>query len=331
MNRFFTLIKREFWEHKRSALWTPVLIVLIVTLLITLGLFQVTQEHNVSEVFNTANVFISLPVGIIPMFLLGFLPLIITSYALSSLYEERSNKSIFFWRSMPISDTQTVISKVIFGLIVLPLLFIAVWLIFILLMVIKQFAFEVIFTHTDASEGFKVKDAYVLFQLFITISLGFLTFSVVSLPYFGYLLFVSAVSNRSPWLVALLPFVLLFVINLTFPQTTVVYEYLFIPFELAVKSSVSVMKLTSESVGLIDTFARVFEFDMDEYQQFMQNGYEKTKTIKSDGVTITREVSVDVSPFFFHAKNVVAVLVSLAIGVAFITLSIFARKRIHSA
>ncbi|MBO7941747.1 DUF4135 domain-containing protein, partial [Streptomyces sp. S9] len=43
-------------------------------------------------------------------------------YALGSLYDERKDRSILFWKSLPISDTQAVLSKLAWALLLAPLL-----------------------------------------------------------------------------------------------------------------------------------------------------------------------------------------------------------------
>ena len=46
-------------------------------------------------------------------------------YLLDSLYADRKDRSILFWKSLPVSDTETVLSKLATGLIVIPLVYFA--------------------------------------------------------------------------------------------------------------------------------------------------------------------------------------------------------------
>jgi len=50
------------------------------------------------------------------------LAFVVFFYSLSSLYDDRKDKSILFWKSMPVSDTQTVLSKLFTILVVTPLI-----------------------------------------------------------------------------------------------------------------------------------------------------------------------------------------------------------------
>ena len=47
-------------------------------------------------------------------------------YSLDALHGERRDRSILFWKSMPVSDLTTVLSKASIPLVVLPLLSFAI-------------------------------------------------------------------------------------------------------------------------------------------------------------------------------------------------------------
>ena len=47
-------------------------------------------------------------------------------YCLDALYGERRDRSILFWKSLPVSDLTTVLSKASIPIVVLPLLTFAV-------------------------------------------------------------------------------------------------------------------------------------------------------------------------------------------------------------
>jgi ABC-2 type transport system permease protein len=50
------------------------------------------------------------------------LTFVVFFYCLGALYDERKDRSVLFWKSLPISDTQTVLSKVASAVLVAPLL-----------------------------------------------------------------------------------------------------------------------------------------------------------------------------------------------------------------
>jgi ABC-2 type transport system permease protein len=60
-----------------------------------------------------------------PMIVLGF---VVFFYCLGSLYDERKDRSVLFWKSLPVSDRDTVLSKVASAVLVAPALAVAAWI-----------------------------------------------------------------------------------------------------------------------------------------------------------------------------------------------------------
>ena len=147
MNKMKWLIRRELWEHKGMLLWTPAIIGIAMTLLATLIMLATIARTKVrtaltingediswSAVFNTRT-FSPRRTEIIetvannytytatPLYMaLGFL---VFFYCLSALHDERRDRSVLFWKSLPISDAQTVLSKAAIALLVAPLIVVA--------------------------------------------------------------------------------------------------------------------------------------------------------------------------------------------------------------
>lgn len=141
------LLRREFWEHKGALMWAPIvvggLIVVFIGSMILYGMSMGEFNGNmtvngkvadVSMMFATlspekkveiasvvANMYMS---GAVPLFMM--LAVISFFYCLGAMFEERRDRSILFWKSLPVSDTQTVLSKVITAALVAPLITIAV-------------------------------------------------------------------------------------------------------------------------------------------------------------------------------------------------------------
>ncbi|MCC7683671.1 hypothetical protein [Janthinobacterium sp. FW305-128] len=143
-NKMQWLIRRELWEHKGMLVWTPALIGVVMTVLgalVTIATIAKTkmrtalivngEEVSWSTVFNTRTfgprrteiidaVANNYTYAAAPLFLaLGFL---VFFYCLSALHEDRRDRSVLFWKSLPISDAQTVLSKAAIALLVAPLI-----------------------------------------------------------------------------------------------------------------------------------------------------------------------------------------------------------------
>lgn len=137
--RFGWLLRREFWENRGGFLWAPVIaggITLVFTALAAIGasLFssrsgnriQIDESAAPEQIAQTLGAAgdVALLLGIsISMVVLGF---VVFFYALGSLHDDRRDRSILFWKSMPISDAATVGSKVAWALLLAPLLATAV-------------------------------------------------------------------------------------------------------------------------------------------------------------------------------------------------------------
>ena len=115
-------IQREFWEHR--GLWIVPLAIAGV-LLLAVAVFG----HIQFDFSNAATHYDGpVPPPLVEMVVLGwsvpfFLAAAIqaTAYLVDCLYGERRDRSILFWRSMPVTDTRTVLVKLLVGLALVPL------------------------------------------------------------------------------------------------------------------------------------------------------------------------------------------------------------------
>jgi ABC-2 type transport system permease protein len=127
----FTLVRREIWEHR--VLWMAPLAVSLLLILsavltnpgnVSLD-FSMNGESGLAAMLGGANARMSLALfglfhwGLsLPLYLL--LTLIVTFYLTDCLYAERRDRSILFWKSLPVSDLTTVISKALVGMVLVP-------------------------------------------------------------------------------------------------------------------------------------------------------------------------------------------------------------------
>ena len=128
------LLYRELWEH--PLIWKiPVGLGLINVLLCMASIVLGLNYLGVAD-FNEFSLKVEggeLSFGeaesaeaFFKFFLLGFFligQLVTLSYVLSALYREREDRSILFWKSLPVSDLMVVFSKAVIGLMVIPIIF----------------------------------------------------------------------------------------------------------------------------------------------------------------------------------------------------------------
>ncbi len=142
MNTFKWLLKREYWEHRGGFLWAPLItggVFLVISALAVIAgesmrrsveqgelqmngvkLNQLTETLTPKEMAELGGGLDlgTLMAGSWPLIVLAF---VVFFYCLGALYDERKDRSILFWKSLPLSDGQTVLSKVTSALVVAPL------------------------------------------------------------------------------------------------------------------------------------------------------------------------------------------------------------------
>ena len=152
---FKMLLKREFWEHKGGFFWAPLVAAGIFLLLSLMGfgvgqmasrnipdnaqvnidggsfkvnglnLGDLTEKMSAQELRDVGGM-IDLSLLMSASWPLMVLAFVVFFYCLGSLYDDRKDRSVLFWKSLPLSDSATVLSKVASAAVVAPILAIAV-------------------------------------------------------------------------------------------------------------------------------------------------------------------------------------------------------------
>jgi ABC-2 type transport system permease protein len=125
-------------------------------------------------------------------------------YCLDALYGERRDRSILFWKSLPVSDTITVLSKACIPLLVLPLLTFTItvglqWTMLLLSTLVllgKSASLALLWTQLS----FVQMSFLLLYHLFTV-------HAIWPAPLYAWLLLISAWARRAPFLWATLPIV----------------------------------------------------------------------------------------------------------------------------
>lgn len=227
------LAKRELWEH-RSIYVAPAVIALLVSLLAITG--QVTVSTNdeavdlavlgashLSEAHRAAmlSTLMALVGGIF-----AFSMVILTVfYTLDALYAERKDRSILFWRSLPVTDTETVVSKLLTAALVIPLTTIAA---VIVTHVIVLACASVWVAGRGGDAWHLVWSAVPFADVWLTTAVFLLALPLWLAPFVGWFLLVSAYARRSTLLVAFLPLLVLPMLEKSLIGTTLFSEAFFV-------------------------------------------------------------------------------------------------------
>ena len=211
---FLTLVRRELWEHG-SLIWAPLAMALmIIVVSLVSGMvkgsvdFDLGEDRPLPELFGDAEkqrgIFTLVMAGLVlPQLLVAFV--VVFFYLLDCLFTERRDRSILFWKSLPVSDAKTVLSKLFVALVAVPL-----WS-WALSLVVGLVVFGVLAAQVSGTPAAGLGTWHGVTWLAVQAAmLGKMVIAALwYLPVAGWLLLVSVLAKRAPFLWATLPFLVL--------------------------------------------------------------------------------------------------------------------------
>ena len=198
---FYWSVKRELWENK-SIYIAPAIVAGVVLLgaLISAGHLPERRRNAMllDEVRRRAA--IELPYNIVAMMLIVTAFIVGFFYCLDALYGERRDRSILFWKSLPVSDLTSVLSKASIPLLVLPPIIFGIGLLtqFIMLLISSAVLAPSGLAGTTWANFNLLRESVVLFYGLIVIALW-------HAPIYGWALLISGIARRATFLWAVLP------------------------------------------------------------------------------------------------------------------------------
>ena len=194
MNNYAWLIKREFWENR--AIWViPSIIGIVMLLGVLFGRIQFMnldtpqQSHVVGQMVLSA----------FGATFFVVMSIYSTWYLLDCLYGDRKDRSVLFWKSLPISDTTTVLSKLLVALIVIPLVY------FVAADITTLLAAFILSVRSSGALGGAMWHGDLWLQLQILWLYVIVTTAIWFLPVAGWLMVISAWAKRAVMLWSILP------------------------------------------------------------------------------------------------------------------------------
>lgn len=212
LTTLWTLMRRELWESQGAFKWTPIIIAALTLFFIVFGLVLGSRfDAELAFTMDAIRTFAEQPFDQRRIFMSGALfsssalffqlmILILLFYLASSLYDDRKDRSILFWKSLPVSDTMTVASKVLTACLLAPAMFLAAAL-------ATQLVLLLIATGYGLAAGVNPITAFwlpaALPKLWLIMALGLIVQALWLLPIYGWLVFCSSWAPRVPILVAI--------------------------------------------------------------------------------------------------------------------------------
>lgn len=209
MKTMLALLKREILEH--SSIWKVPLIMLVVSGLVKLSMLtgNISGDGNTLKFISVVLDFFgfsfavnsAIDVAVLQSMwlvngLISFVMIVVSIfYALSCLYSERQDQSVLFWRSLPISDATTVVSKLVIAVLLIPVL-----------IVLSHVLVSMVFLGVQ-SIGYLQQSALVSIVSTMKIVAWLL------LPLVAWCIFCSAIAKKGPFLLAFVVPIILIIID----------------------------------------------------------------------------------------------------------------------
>ena len=205
MNTGNWLVRREFWENR--AIWMiPAVFGGLLLLAALFGQVSIPRITSPAETHQAAAAFL---VVVGAMFYV-VMSVYATWYLLDCLYADRKDRSILFWKSLPISDTKTVLSKLAVALVLIPLVY------FVAADATALIAAFILSIRARASIGSALWQGDVWWQVQVLWMYAIITTAIWYLPVAAWLMLVSAWAKRAVMLWAVLPPLLLYILERVF-------------------------------------------------------------------------------------------------------------------
>lgn len=218
-NKYTALVKRELIEHRTSFVFVPIILISLIIVLLSIAMMfgnfnefgdlkdevevsfgtmlSTAMDYDVAHEGAAASMLFTATATLLYL----ILPFVIFFTLLGSLYEERRDRSFLFWKSMPVSDTEEVISRLIGGTIVPFLTYVAAAILGGLVLIVMASIISLI-------QGGPISLFWNLWPsiqaFFILIPVPVIMFFWL-LPYFGWIMLASAVAPKAPLMFAVLP------------------------------------------------------------------------------------------------------------------------------
>ena len=200
---FYWCVRRELWEY-RSVYLAPLAIAAVIllgyafvlvplphTMQHAMALDPAHQREELAQPFNVAAALIMGAAFIVSIF-----------YSIDALYGERRDRSILFWKSLPVSDRTAVLAKASIPLLVMPVLTFAITVVTESIMLL--FSSMVLLGSGQSVAAFwnRLELYQALFMLLYHLVTAHMLWYA---PMYAWLLLISAWARRAPFLWAVLP------------------------------------------------------------------------------------------------------------------------------
>src|SRR6266566_2121914 len=195
---------RELWEN-RSLYIVPLIVAAVQVFGFAISTIGLAERRRGVLLLDPAHqrAAIEQPYDLAAMMMIFIVFIVGVFYCLDALHGERRDRSILFWKSLPVSDLTTVLSKVTIPLVVLPLVSFAITICVQLIMLLETSVALIVHGVSPATTWAHVP----VFQNWLVLLYGLVVLALWHAPIYGWLLLVSGWARRATFLWAVLPLV----------------------------------------------------------------------------------------------------------------------------
>lgn len=219
LRTFGWLVKREFWEHRGGFMRAPFIIAIVMAGIVIAAMIaaDVTAHRNGVNISglnlssitdkmtpeSTEQLATGLDVAMFGMcapIMIG-MTFVVFFYLLGALYDDRRDRSVLFFKSLPISDTTTVLSKVAAAAFVAPVFAVAACIAFHIVFLVLVSIYALL--HNAGALALIWRPTHLLalwIKLIVLIPIN----ALWALPTIGWLLLCSSFVRSKPFLFAVL-------------------------------------------------------------------------------------------------------------------------------
>jgi ABC-2 type transport system permease protein len=197
-------VRRELWEN-RSIYIAPLIVAAFEVFGFAISTIGLAERRRAVLLLDPAHqrAAIEQPYDLAAMMMIFIAFIVGVFYCLDALHGERRDRSILFWKSLPVSDLTTVFSKAIIPLVVLPLVVFAIIVCVHVIMVLETGVVLIFHGMSPATTWAHVP----VFQNWLVLLYGLVAIALWHAPIYGWLLLVSGWARRATFLWAVLPLI----------------------------------------------------------------------------------------------------------------------------
>ncbi len=197
------LVRRELWEN-RSLYIAPLAVAALILAGFLIGTIHLPERSRALLSLHPAQQreLIEQPYNFAALVIMATTLVVAVFYCLDALHGERRDRSILFWKSLPVSDVATVLSKASFPVLILPLVTFAIIVVTQAIMLLLNVAALLV-----GGLGVATLWSHLsLFQMWMMLLYHLVVFhGLWYAPIYGWLLLVSGWARRATFLWAILP------------------------------------------------------------------------------------------------------------------------------